>query len=101
LSLPTVPTIRKEDLPDRERDCEDFYVSPFIRKVAPGSYKLNGRVVKGGVEETFSDYHGRSSREIWYTFADGTPWDVLALGYLTDMVIIKHLISRTKMMTAW
>ena len=98
LSLPTIPTIRKEELPDRERDCEDYYVSPFIREVAPGSYKLDGRVVKGGVEGTFSDYHGRSFREIWYTFADGTPWDVLALGYLTDMVIILCLISRVKIM---
>jgi acyl-coenzyme A thioesterase PaaI-like protein len=92
LSLPTVPTLRKEDLPDREKDCEEYVVSPLIKKLAPGSYKLDGKVVKGGVEGTFSDYHGRSFREIWYTFADGSPWDVLSLGYLTDMVIILLLI---------
>jgi hypothetical protein len=88
ISLPTVPTVKKEDLPDREKDCEEYIVSELIKKIAPGSYKLDGRVVRGGVEGTFSDYHGRSFREIWYTFADGSPWDVLSLGYLTDMVIL-------------
>jgi acyl-coenzyme A thioesterase PaaI-like protein len=86
ISLPTVPTLRKEDIPDREKDCEKYVVSSLIKRLAPGSYKLDGRVVKGRVEGTFSDYRGRSFREIWYTFADGSAWDVLSLGYLTDMV---------------
>lgn len=91
ISLPTVPTLRKEDIPDRETECEDYVFSPFIKKFVPASCKLDGRAVRGGVEGTFSDYHGRSFREVWYTFADGSAWDVLSLGYLTDMVIPSFL----------
>lgn len=86
-SLPTVPTIPKEEIPDRERDCVDFVEDPFIEKVAPAAVKLNGKVVPGGIARTFNDHRGRCFREIWYTFADGTQWDVLSLGYLTDVVI--------------
>lgn len=85
-SLPTVPTIPKEEIPDREKDCVEFVEDPFIKKVAPAAAKVEARVVPGGIEQTFSDHRGRSFRELWQKLADGTCWDVLSLGYLTDVV---------------
>jgi len=86
LSLPTAPKLRKEDIPDRVKDCEDVEISPYIKEIAPGAYKLDGRVVPGGIEGTLSAYRGRNTREIWYTFADGSAFDVCSLGYVTDLV---------------
>ena len=86
ISLPTHPAVKKGDIPDRDRDCEDFVVSPATQQIAPVFMKLSGRVVKGGSAGWYSDHLGKSIREIWYTFADGTDFDVLSMGYLTDCV---------------
>lgn len=85
-SLPTVPTLLEDEVPDREKDCMEFVEDPFIQKVAPAAAKVESRVVPGGIKRTFSDHRGRSFREMWLKFADGSHWDVLSLGYLTDVV---------------
>ncbi|KAG0652497.1 hypothetical protein D0Z07_0658 [Hyphodiscus hymeniophilus] len=84
LSLPTVPTIPKSEIPDREKDCVDFIEDPFIKAAAPTSLKADIKVLPGGIDRTGSDHRGRSFRELWLKFADGTNWDVLSLGWLSD-----------------
>jgi hypothetical protein len=86
ISLPTHPVSKKPGIPDRELDCEEFIVPPIVRQLAPAFIKLSGRVIKGGPDGWYSDHLGKSIREIWYTFADGTGFNLLSLGYLTDCV---------------
>ena len=73
-----------------------FIEAPFIKKVAPASAKVDARFLPGGVEETYNDYRGRSFRELWLKFADGTNWDVLSLGFMTDVVKLPRPTSRLR-----
>ena len=101
ISLPTEPILKKEEIPDRDGDCEDHTVSDFIREIAPGSFKLDGRVPKRDLSGTDSDRRGKNCRRIWFTFADGSAWNVPSLGYLTDMVSgYLHFLVGEKMLTS-
>lgn len=82
VTLPTLPALKA--VPDRENDCEDHFLSESIRPVAPGAFKLIGRVPI--TENREASKANLSVREIWHSFADGTDFDLLSLGYLTDMV---------------
>ena len=84
-TLPTVPTIPREEIPDREKDCIEHVDPPYLQELAPASTKVKSKCLPGGVEETFNNDRGRSCRELWSSIADGSNWDVLSLGYLTDM----------------
>jgi hypothetical protein len=85
LSLTTEPALRKEDIPKLE-ECEDRVYPAYLEKIAPAALKLREKRLKGGIEGTGNAEKGRSVRETWFTFADGTGFDVLSLGYLTDKV---------------
>lgn len=74
------------NVPDRETECVPYFYSEHIRALAPGAFKLNERRVKESLRGTEKPGKERSVRELWYTSADGTGFDVLSLGYLTDMV---------------
>lgn len=83
ISLPTELVLRKEDIPDRESDCEERIYPPYTKEIAPCTLKVIQRQAKRGGPDTL---RSRSIREVWYAFADGTGFDLLSLGYLTDQV---------------
>ena len=78
--------MRREEMPVREWDCDKFVYPKYIAQIAPGAMKLEQWRVKGGVAGTFNAKRGRSVREVWYSLR-WTGFDVLSLGYLTDMVL--------------
>jgi hypothetical protein len=47
VTLSTVPVLTLKDVPDRERDYEDYAYPDFTKKFAPGAFKPNERRVKG------------------------------------------------------
>jgi len=89
LNLPTVRALRREDVPDRERDCEEYFYAPYWEQLAPGALKVRQLRAKRHVLDTLSATKLKSVRDVWYTFRDATGFDVLSLGYLTDMVRIQ------------
>ena len=91
-SMPTPPTIPKDEIPDLEKDCEDFSETPLFRKFAPASTKVISKALIGRGQEAFEGYLGRSNREYWRKCNDGSNWDVLKLGYLTDAVSLNQTI---------
>jgi hypothetical protein len=86
MTLPTISILESMNIPDREKECDPYFYPEHMRALAPGAFKLHERRVKESLRGTKIPGKERSVRELWYTFADGTGFDVLSLGYLTDMV---------------
>ena len=86
LSMVRGQTTSKDEIPDREKDCEVLVERPFTLKVVPVANKGVIMVPRGSVNGTCSDRQGRAFRDIWMSFKDGTSWDVLSLAYLVDAV---------------
>lgn len=93
ITLPTIPVLKIDDLPDREKDCKGFSIPENMRKLSPGAFKLSARKPKRELRDP--SIAARSVREIWYKFTDGTGFDVISLGFLTDLVRSISSVPRT------
>jgi len=86
LNLPTECALRREDIPDRQRDCEEYSYAPRLNQLAPVALKVRQLRAKRHIPSEPGATKSNSIRNTWYTFRDETGFDVLSLGYLTDMV---------------
>jgi acyl-coenzyme A thioesterase PaaI-like protein len=87
MTIETTPTTPKEEIPDREKDCERFKQPAWVLRALSVANKLRTFNVKGGVDGKWSDRHGLGVRECWMGFSDeSTRFDVLSLGLLCDFV---------------
>jgi hypothetical protein len=87
LTIKTEPAVRKEDMPDRERDCVAYRMPDPILQVAPAIGKIDGWAVKGGKYGLMVPWKGlRNVGEGWIGRADGEDHDVLFMGFISDSV---------------
>jgi hypothetical protein len=91
LSLPTEPTVKKEDIPNRDRDCkrwtvEDDPVMAEINLRSPVNHKFQNWILKGTKDGMFNDRFGLSVREMWLRRSNGKGFDIMSLVAICDFV---------------
>jgi hypothetical protein len=91
LTITTDPSVPKEDIPDRVRDCEQWtlendpaMVTVYLR--SPVNNKFETWRAKGQEDGVVADRFGFSVRRTWITRGDGKEFDVLSIIAICDWV---------------
>jgi hypothetical protein len=93
-SLPTRPSIPQHELPDRERECEEYPAPEWLRAHAPVIFKGGSQAVKGFRGAAMNPRFGRNVREKWCRRMDADGFNVLSLGCILDSVRALRLLLR-------
>jgi hypothetical protein len=92
ISLPTKSMVRKEEIPDREKDCVEQVRPEELRETIPIMFK-NRRWECGPGANGKGEGEEKSVRGIWISRSDDKPWDVLSLGQMCDAVSFIFILS--------
>lgn len=95
MSIETTPAIPRDEMPDRERDCERLRQPGWALRAFAVGDKLKTLHVKGGVDGKWvAGPGGLSTRDCWMRFSDEeVRFDVLSLGLLCDFVGGRRFLS--------
>jgi hypothetical protein len=85
VSLPTKRVVRKEEIPDREKECVEDVRPDALRETFPIMFKTRRWEFKSNSNGK-EKLEEKSVRGIWSSRSDDKPWDVLSLGLLCDSV---------------
>jgi hypothetical protein len=81
---PTLPS-EKLSVPDRA-DCA-LFITDLVRRMVPAMVNVTALTPTGGPDNLWAPATGQNVRDTWFRFTDQpSGWDVLSLGYFSDIV---------------